>query len=130
MDQFGRVLIIGMEHDHDIRAQVQRLFITGLLIGAIALILLMNDHMLDAQFFRFCLGVVIAKIVNDDHLVHDIKGDFIEGLFERFFGIISRHHHDDFLFIDHAITFMESIAVLSSQALSTTDFISFPLQQF
>ena len=74
-DDFGKqrgiVLIIRVDHHDDIGAGVQRLAVAGLLVGAVAVVAVVNEQ-LQAQFARDAGGFVFAAVVDQDHQVHHV----------------------------------------------------------
>jgi hypothetical protein len=45
--------------------------------------------------------VVAARIINEDDIIDDVKGDFAVGLLQGFLGVIGRQDDDDFFVMDH-----------------------------
>ena len=71
---FGVYLIIGMEHDNDIRAPRQRSRITGLLIVAVAAIGRVLDCV-DADLSRDRRRVVLPVVIGQNDLLDDVVGN-------------------------------------------------------
>jgi hypothetical protein len=70
----GRVvLVVGMKHDHDVGARLERSVIAGLLVAAVAAVLAMDDH-LEAEPPGNLHGLVARDIVDEDHPVDDVVG--------------------------------------------------------
>ena len=90
-----------MQHDDDIRPEFQRLVVTSLLVRAVAFVLLVPDHMADAEFLRHRHRVVGGTVVHQNHLVHDVRGHLTVGLLQSLRGVVSRHHDYDFLSFQH-----------------------------
>lgn len=80
MDELRRVLVIGVQHDHNVSTNLESLVVTGLLITAIAFILLMADDVVNAQFLPYVNGTVAAGIVNQDHFIYNFERNFFVGL--------------------------------------------------
>ena len=89
-----------MEHDDDIRAVLQRLGITGLLIAAVAAIFRMHFHV-DPQPPRDLRRIVAAVIVDQDAFVDNI-GNLPHGRFQGLRGIIRRQNDHNSLSVDQS----------------------------
>jgi hypothetical protein len=105
MQQHGCVLIVGVQHHHNITAQFERFFVTTFLVTTIALIVLMPWLMmcLMPSSFGFGHGFILTGIINQHYLIHNIEGNFIVGNFQRFRRIVSGQHHNYFFVVEHAM---------------------------
>ena len=101
-NQLGRVLIIRVDHDDDVRARFEREAITGLLVAAVAGVFLMHMHAHAEQRRRHLHRVVAAAVIHQDDFVHDaLLEDFVHGLGDSFGRVVSGHDHDDFFSVIH-----------------------------
>ena len=73
-EQPRRVLVVGMDHDHDVGAFVQRQRVARLLVGAVAAILGVDVDGGPRERSRLPDRVVAARIVHDDHAVDESVG--------------------------------------------------------
>jgi hypothetical protein len=89
-DQLGGILVIRMEHDDDVGANLECFIVAGFLVAAIASVLFMSDDMVDAEFFGHGDGVVPAIVIYEDDFVDDIEWDLRIGLTEGKLCIVGR----------------------------------------
>ena len=92
----GIVLVVGMDHDHDVRAELQGLGVAGLLVAAVAPVLFVDEDA-EAELPGQLDGPVPAGVVDEDDLVHPLARDVVEGALQRLLGVVGRHDDDDFL---------------------------------
>ena len=91
--------MVGMDHDHDLAAHlVHGRPIAGLLVAAVAAILLMNDDT-HRQLARQLDGPVARAVIDEEDLVDPVLGDVVERGLERLFRVVRRKHGHDFLFM-------------------------------
>ncbi len=70
----GRVvLVVGMEHDHDVGPRFERRVVAGLLVAAVAAVLAVDDH-LEAEPPGDLHGLVARDVVDEDHPIHEVVG--------------------------------------------------------
>ena len=84
-------MIIGMDHHNHIGPAIQRLAITGLLVGSIATILLVDDHseiQAPGQFHCFVGAVIVHQ-----NAVIDYSGEFAHSGFQRLGRVVRRQDH-------------------------------------
>ncbi len=72
--EFGLILVIGMQHHHNIRPARQRDVVTTFLIRAISLVRLVADAM-NAELLSQGEGVIRAMIIDQNHIMHHIHRD-------------------------------------------------------
>ncbi len=99
-NQLRGVLIVRMDHHHDIRPVLQRLLITGFLVPTVSQVPFMPEC-LDPKVPCQRNGPVGAPVIHQQHAVHHIHGDFPVGVHQGFFRVVGRKYHHYFFFIDH-----------------------------
>ena len=72
-DPRGVVLVVGVEHDHDVGARLQRRVVAGLLVAAVAAVLAVDDD-LESEPLGDLHGLVARHVVDEDHPVDDVVG--------------------------------------------------------
>ena len=87
------VLVVGVDHHHDVGAARQRLAVAGLLVAAVAEVALVLDHR-EAEPAGERHGAVAAAVVHQDDLVHRAGRDVRDGPLERGLGVVGGHHGD------------------------------------
>ena len=93
-DQRGVVLVIRVDHHHDIAARPERLGVAGLLVGAVAVVPVVDED-LQAQLARDLERGVRGSVVHEDHEVHRVLGQFLIRHAEGPPRIVGGHDHDD-----------------------------------
>ena len=68
------VLVIGMEHDHDVGPALEGDVVTTFLIATITLVRVV-PHAMDTEFLSQGEGIVAAVVVDQYHIVHHIHRD-------------------------------------------------------
>jgi hypothetical protein len=92
-EELRRVLIVRVDHHHDVGAFGQRQGVAGLLIRAVSAIDGVHVHAGSGEEFRSLHRVVPARVVDDDHPIDEIVGeDFFMSPFERARRVVRRHH--------------------------------------
>jgi len=95
-----RVLVVRVEHDHDVRASGQRLAVAGLLVAAIPAVLRVH-HVVHAKLPRHVDGAIHAGVVYQHDVVGDGAIDLGSGLPERRLRVVGGHDHIDALAGEH-----------------------------
>ena len=83
-----RVLVVGMEHHDDVRPDLERLVVAGLLVAAVAFVLIVLDDIFDAQLLGHLDRVVAAAVVDQDDVVDDVERDLVVSLFQRLLRVV------------------------------------------
>ena len=102
MDEVRGVLIVGMQHDHDIRPEFEGFSVTALLVSTIALVLFVADNVSYAQLPGLFDGMVAAGIIHQHDFVNNVERNLSVCDLKRFFCIIRRKDHHHFLTVEHA----------------------------
>ena len=90
----GRVvLVVGVEHHHDLGAGRERGVVAGLLVAAVALVLIV-DVDLEPDPMGDLDGLVMGHVVDQDHVVHDAARDVRVRALEGPRGVVRGHDHD------------------------------------
>src|ERR1700722_13552402 len=100
-NELGGILVVGMQHDDDIRPQFQRLVIATLLVAAIAAVMVMFDDMGDSELMADVDRPVAAVVIYQYYLVYDIERDFSIGFTEGKLRIIGGEDNDQFFAFNH-----------------------------
>jgi hypothetical protein len=91
-----------VDHDDDVSAGCERKPVSGLLVAAIAEVLLMFVNFDSLQTTGDSDGLIAALVVNEDDFINDaLVADFGVGLGQSLGGVIGGHHHDDFFIAIH-----------------------------
>jgi len=101
-EQTRGVLVVGMDHDDDIRAATEGLAVTGLLVTAVAEILSMHEGD-QAELAGEFGGAVLTAVINQDDLIDKFGGQIAVGSFEGLGRIIGGHDHYDFFAVQHTV---------------------------
>ena len=110
-NQFGRILIVRMHHDHDVGVHSQGLAIAGLLIATITeigFVLKSGESQPARQLHR----LVRAVVIHQQNFVNDALRDVVISLLQRLGCVVSRHDDDKFLSVQHGPSAQEGIAVI------------------
>ena len=86
-----------MQHDDNVGTQFQRPIVAGLLIAAVPLVPFMYENFLDSEATGLLHGIVFAAIIGENDFIDYIKRYLVVGLLQCLFGIVGRHHNNDFL---------------------------------
>src|SRR5262245_54995564 len=89
-----------MHHDHDVRAALEGLPVAGLLVPAVAEVLRMNEGA-DAKATRGPDGLVPARVIDENDLVHDLVGQLFIGLAEGALRVVGGQDDDQPSSMDH-----------------------------
>ena len=99
--QLGRVLIIGVQHDDDVRTQAESRVVAGLLIATVAPIGVVLNRVLDAQRLGERQRVVGASVVDEHDIVDDVDRNLAIGPFQRPRRVVGRQNHDNLVTEQH-----------------------------
>src|SRR5207302_5883050 len=88
------VLVVGVDHDHDVGAVVEAVAVAGLLVAAVAGVLVVDDDG-QAHGAGDGDGVVGAAIVDEEDVVHTAGGEVGECRGERGLGVVCGKNRDD-----------------------------------
>src|SRR4030067_2957868 len=102
--QPGRVLVVRVDHHDDVRPELQGLGVAGLLVAAVALVLLVDYDVLYAELPANFHRIVRAAVVHKHDLIDNIKGDIIVGHDEGLLGMVGGHYDDDLFSVQHRET--------------------------
>src|SRR5215471_10320186 len=100
-DQFGIVLVVRVKHHYDVCSQSQGMLIARLLISAVTPILFVLENMLYAKRLSHAHCIILAIVVNEDNIIHDVEVNFAISFLQGFCCIIRRQHYYHFLSTDH-----------------------------
>ena len=101
MNELRCVLVIRVQHDHDIGPDIQCLLITGLLVASITFIYLVLYDMFDAKPMCLSYGLIWTVIVHEHNIIHYIKWYFFIGPLYGPRCLISRKYYNYFLSVQH-----------------------------
>lgn len=101
--ELGRVLVVRVEHDHDVGLLLQGQPVAGFLVAAVTQVGLVPVRF-DAELPGLVRGVVPAVIVHQDDLVHGVAGDFGNGLVQGFGRVVGGQDHGNAQAVQHAGT--------------------------
>ena len=88
------VLVIGVDHDHDVGAAVQGFPVARLLVAAVAAVRRVNDDR-QAHLAGHLDRAVRAAVVDEDDLVHAAGRHVGQGRRQGALGVVGRHDGDD-----------------------------------
>ena len=92
----GRIiLVIRVQHDHDIRVTAQCLNVAALLVTAVPLVLHV-DHHVQTKLSGNLDRVVLADVIDQDNLIHHFMWDVAVRLLQCLGRVVGRHHHHNF----------------------------------
>jgi hypothetical protein len=95
-------LIVGMKHDDDVSSGGEGEAVTGFLVTAVTAILRVNLNAHTIERPGDGGGLVTAGVIDQDDFIHDVVRDHLFiGLAQGPGGIVGRHHHDDFVSLQH-----------------------------
>ena len=97
--QFGSVLIVRVNHDHNVGAPLQGSGVARLLVPAIAAVLRVDDGV-QAETPGHLRGSIRGTVVHYDDFVDHVR-DLGRGAFESLLGVVCRHDDNDSLSVDH-----------------------------
>jgi len=92
-----------VNHDNDVRAQIQGRPVTALLVPAVPQVFLMDDGF-DSDALGDFRCAVVAGVVDQNHVIDDLKWDLAVGLLECILRVEGGHHHDDFFAVHHDLS--------------------------
>src|SRR6266542_1270647 len=98
--QLRRILVIRMQHDHNVRTSLKSFTVASFLIPAVTQVRSVLERG-DVEFARQSHCLVRTAVVNKEHFVNNIKGEFFICLAQCPGGIVRRHDYDNFLFVKH-----------------------------
>src|SRR5581483_11758666 len=112
------VLVVGMNHDDNVGAMLQRVAVTSLLIAAVATILWVLDD--DQTHFAGHLHRAIATaVIHEDHFVDRADGHIRQRRRQCGFGVISREDSNDLV-----LTLGHSIRLRAKNAFDPKDLVT------
>ena len=88
------VLVVRVDHDHDVRPGAQRFRVAGLLVRAVAVVAVVHED-LEAELSRDVERGVGRAVVHQDHEVHGVLRQLLVRQPERPSGVVGGHHDDD-----------------------------------
>ena len=100
-DQFWVILVVRVQHHHNVSAQAERVLVTRFLISSITPVSFMPEDMPDTKRFRHLYRFILAVVVYEDHIIHNSEVNFTVGFLQRLCCIVSRKHHHHFLSLYH-----------------------------
>jgi hypothetical protein len=89
-----------MQHHHDVGPLAQGLGIAGLLVAAVAAVLRMLEGQ-DAEAAGLGHGAVVARVVDQQHLVDHVARDVAIRLLQGLGRAEGGQHHHDLLSVKH-----------------------------
>src|SRR6185369_7550462 len=87
-----RILVVGVEHYHDVGSKRECRPVTGLLIATVPFVLFM-DNRVYSEFPCDLSRIVTTCIINQDYLIHKLERDLMICLFKSFRCIICRKNN-------------------------------------
>jgi hypothetical protein len=93
-DARGVVLVVRVEHDHDLGAGLERRVVAGLLVATVAPVLGVDDHV-EPELAGDVHGLVRGDIVHEDDPVDQVVRDIGVRTLERPRGVVGRHDDHD-----------------------------------
>src|SRR5581483_3244549 len=101
-DELRRVLVVGVHHDDDVGAFLEREPVAGLLVRTVAAVLRMRVDPRLRQRSRERDRLVVARVVDHDHPVDDAGSHrVVVGPAERPCRVVRGHDDDHLLAVDH-----------------------------
>ena len=98
-DQERRVLVVGVDHHHDVGAGGECLAVTSLLVATITIVAVVHEGR-QAQTLRQADRLVGARIIHQ-YLEVNRFGHVADRLLERLLRIVGGHHYRDSLAVNH-----------------------------
>ena len=92
-----------MDHDNDVRPEIQGRPVTALLVPAVPQVFLVDDGF-DSDAHSDFRRAVVAGVVDENHVIDDLERNLGVGLLERILSVIGGHHHDDFFTVQHGLS--------------------------
>src|SRR5262249_47996841 len=92
-DQAAVVLVVRVQHENDVCAVGEGGVVAGLLVSAVAAVLLVNDGG-QAEFAGDIDGVIAASVIDEDDFVDAIARQIIDGGLQGRFGVVSGQDDD------------------------------------
>lgn len=87
-EELRGVLVVGVEHDDDVRLEREGCIVAGFLVRAVPAVLVVEVEVLNIALFCHGDGAVSAVVIDEDDVIHNVQRDFIEGFLKRFFRIV------------------------------------------
>lgn len=107
MNELRRVLVIGMQHDDNVRTDFQRFVVARFLVAAVSLVLLVADDVVNAQLLPYLNGTVAAGIVHEHHFIYNFKRNFFIRFTQSEFRVVGRQNNDEFFSENHGANITE-----------------------
>jgi len=89
------ILMVGMDHDHDVAAELEGFRVAGLLVPSVPAIFLVGEDP-EAELPGEIDGAVRARVVDEEDVIHPVARDVVERAFQGFLGVVGGHDDDDF----------------------------------
>ena len=86
-----------MNHDNIVGTAFECVFVAGLLIAAVAVVLIVFDDC-QAQFASQLGSAIGAAVIDQNYFIHDIDWNVSQSLTQRLRGVVCRHDNDDSTF--------------------------------
>ena len=100
-DELRGVLVVGVNHDDDVGAELEGFCVAALLVAAVAAVHFMDDDVTDADALGYFHGVVGAFVVHEHDFVHDVHGYLAVGALEGECGAVGGEYDDYFFTVEH-----------------------------
>ena len=98
--QARRVLIIGVQHHHHVRAPAQSFAVAGLLIAPVTEVSFVHVRR-QTQLTRQLHGAVTAVVVNHQHLINNVTRQLGASARQGPRGVVRGHYHKDAHAVQH-----------------------------
>jgi len=99
-DQARGVLVVGVNHDDDLRAQFERGVIASLLVATVTKVFFM-DNGAQSELAGNLDCIVSAGVIDDQNFIRNITRNLGNRSFEGFLRMVRGHHHHYFFAVNH-----------------------------